>query len=357
MVNEKVQVLLSADLLDERQELIFPDIGLSSIDAYPQIKHRFAREYRSEYSAEQLATTDILLTLKPKITRASLEGLNDLCAIGRFGVGYDNVDLAACTDRDVAVYITRDAVIQPVASSIVLLVLALSHRLVSKDRAVRRGEWVASTKVLGFEPRARTVGTVGFGNIAQQAIRLLQGFGVARFLAYDPMPSTEKAAALGVELVELDQLLRESDYVLINCPLTPSTRKLIGERELALMKKDAVLINTARGPIVDEEALIAALQQNQIAGAGLDVFDQEPLSPDSPLVSLDNTILTSHSICWTNELFRDLGREAFAGALALCQGTIPPYVVNADVLEKPGFLKKLERLRSRFLKGNSLVTN
>ena len=233
------------------------------------------------------------------------------------------------------------------AESIVLMVLALSHRLVRKDRLVREGRWAESTLPLGQEPRDRVIGTIGFGNIAREAIRLLQVFAPARVLAFDPFVDPEGAATCGVELVGLDELLSLSDYVLVNCPLLPETRNLLGARELALMKPNAYLVNTARGPIVDETALVAALQSGGIAGAALDVFAQEPLPPGSPLTSLDNVILTSHSIGWTGELFRDMGRIDCEGALAIARGQVPSNVVNKEVLERPGFLRKLAGYRDR----------
>ena len=339
-----VDTILSADFLDERGALIFPDISLDSIAGEPRIRHRFLDAYLPEYEPGQLQGADVLLSLKPKVTAKSLEGITRLCAIGRFGVGYDNVDLAACTEHDIAVYITRQAVIRPVASSIVLMVLAASHNLVWKDRLIRRGEWTQTTRVLGQEPRGRVVGTVGLGNIAREALRLLRPFELERYLAFDPAVTPEAARELGVQLVSLDELFAQSDYVLINCPLTPQTRGLIGEPLLRRMKKDAVLINTARGPIIDEAGLIRVLADEAIRCAALDVFEQEPLSPLSPLLAMNNTILTSHSLCWTRELFRDMGRESLAGVLAIARGEAPANVVNPDVLTRPGFLRKLERL-------------
>jgi gluconate 2-dehydrogenase len=149
-------------------------------------------------------------------------------------------------------------------------------------------------------------------------------------------------------LVSLETVLRESDYVLINCPLTAQTRDLISENELRLMKPDAVLINAARGPIVNEASLIRALAEGWIRGASLDVFAQEPLPASSPLVELENVILTSHSVGWTEELFRDMGREDCLGALAVFHGESPRNVVNRDVLTRPGYLRKLASYRERF---------
>jgi phosphoglycerate dehydrogenase-like enzyme len=341
------KVALSADFLTEERQLIFPDIGLSVLDSEPVIDYKFVADYRAEYVPEQLAGVDVLITLKPRVTAASLQGIDQLCAVGRCGVGYDNVDLAACTEHNVAVYITPAGVVRPIASSIVLMVLALSHNLVLKDRMMREGHWVESTRRLGREPRGRVVGTVGLGNIASEAVRLLRNFDVARFLAFDPYVTPARAAELGVESVPLDDLLRQSDYVLVNCPYSAATRHLIGGREIGLMKPSAVLINTARGAIIDQEALIRALQARIIAGAGLDVFEKEPLETDSPLLKMENVILTSHSVGWTEELFRDMGRIDCEGAVAVCQGKAPASVVNKEVLERPGFQQKLRKYADR----------
>jgi phosphoglycerate dehydrogenase-like enzyme len=348
--NEGFRVGLSADFCDEQGRLIFPDLGLSLLEGVPGVSYEFLREYRPEYTRDQLAGWDVLISLKPKVTAASLKDAAMLCAIGRCGVGYDNVDLEACTQHDVAVYITPGGVVRPVAESIVLFVLGLSHNLLLKDRFVRQGRWSESTRQLGREPRRRIVGTVGLGNIASEAVRLLRVFDVARFLAFDPYLPAERATQAGVELVSLEVLLRESDYVLINCPLTPETRGLIGRKQFALMKPEAVIINTARGPIIDEGALIDALEGKRIRGAALDVFEREPLADDSPLKAMDNVILSSHSIAWTEELFRDMGRIDCQGALAVHRGEPPAHVVNSEVLNRPGFLRKLEKYRTKFAK-------
>ena len=338
----------SADFCDQHRKPVFPDIGLSLLGGIPRITHEFVREYRDTYSADQLSDYDVLISLKPRVTAQSLVGVSRLCAIGRCGVGYDNVDLQACTAHGIAVFITPGGVIRPVAESIVLSVLALSHNLVRKDRLVRQGLWTESTRLLGREPRQRIVGTIGLGNIASEAIRLLGVFDVARFVAFDPYAPAERATQLKVEMVSLEELLRVSDYVLVNCPLTPQTRGLLGKPQFALMKPDAVLINTARGAIVDESALIEALENGRIGGAALDVFEKEPLSPGSPLATMENVILTSHSIAWTEELFRDMGRIDCEGALAVYRGEAPEHVVNPEVLNSPAFVQKLAKYKAAF---------
>jgi len=337
----------SADFCQQDGTPTFPNIGLDLLESIPGLFYEFIMEYRPEYAPSQLSGFDVLISLKPKITAQSLEGNTRLCAIGRCGVGYDNVDLHACTEHGIAVFITPGGVVRPVAESILLMVLALSHRLLEKDRMVRKGRWAESAHRLGREPRDRVVGTIGLGNIAAETVRLLKVLNVRRFLAFDPYASEQRSAELGVKLVPLDELLENSDYVLVNCPLTPETRGLIGAKQLARMKRDAVLVNTARGTVVDEGALIKALQAGTIAGAALDVFEQEPLPADSPLTLMENVILTSHSIAWTEELFRDMGRIDCEGALAIYRGEPPNNVVNREVLSNPIFLEKLERMKTR----------
>lgn len=344
------RVGLSADFLDEQRQLIFPDIGLNLLESTSGLTHEFLPTYQAEYTSEQLAGWDVLISLKPRVTEASLKGIEQLCAIGRCGVGYDNVDLAACTERNIAVYITPQGVVRPMAESIVLFILALSHNLVRKDRMVRDGRWVESTRTLGREPRDRVIGSVGFGNICTETFRLLRAFGPALLLAHDPFVSDEAIRAAGAEPAGFEDIFRQSDYVLINCPLNPQTRKLVGAAQLAMMKPSAFLINTARGPIVDESALIEALQERRLAGAALDVFEAEPLPAGSPLMTLDNVILTSHSLGWTEELFRDMGRIDCEGALAVMRGNAPANVVNRAVLDRPEFRRKLDSYRERFVR-------
>jgi phosphoglycerate dehydrogenase-like enzyme len=339
------RVGLSADFLGDDGTPVFPDIGLGLLEGVPNLRYEFMRHYSAEYSPSQLDSFDVVISLKPRVTPQSLDGVNRLCAIGRCGVGFDNVDLDACTAHDVAVYTTPAGVVRPMAESIVLLVLALSHNLVRKDRLMREGRWAESTRPLGREPRERTIGTIGLGNIASEAFRLLRMFGPARLVAYDPYCNAEIVRSLGGEMLSLDQVLAVSDYLLINCPLNVSTRGMIGARELRLMKPQAYLINTARGPIVDEAALIQALREGIIRGAALDVFEKEPIDSASPLLTMDSIILTSHAIGWTEELFRDMGRIDCEGALAIRRGEVPASVVNPAVLDRPGFQSKLQAKR------------
>src|SRR5258708_10002582 len=166
---DQFRVGFSADFLDDHGSLVFPDLGLSLLDGVPGLSYEFLKEYRGEYVPEQLRDLDVLITLKPRVTAASLTGVERLCAIGRCGVGYDNVDVAACTANDIALYITPTAVVRPVAESIVRFVLAPSHNLVTKDRLVRQGRWGERTPKLRAEPPGRRLGAGGPGNIPGEA--------------------------------------------------------------------------------------------------------------------------------------------------------------------------------------------
>jgi phosphoglycerate dehydrogenase-like enzyme len=262
--------------------------------------------------------------------------------LARFGVGYDTVDVGACTEHGVLLTITPDGVRRPVATSVLAFLLALSHKMFVKDRITREGRWGEKLAQMGVGLVGRTLGIVGFGNIGREVARLARPFDL-RVIAADPYVTREQAAAAGGELVELDALLRAADFVSINCNLTDETRHLIDARRLALMKPTAYLINTARGPVVDEPALIAALRERRIAGAGIDVFEQEPPDPRNPLFALDNVILAPHAICWTDECFLNNGRSAIQSILDVAAGRLPRHIVNRAVVDSPRLKEKMRR--------------
>jgi phosphoglycerate dehydrogenase-like enzyme len=259
-------------------------------------------------------------------------------------VGYDSVDVEACTQADVAVIIAAGAVDYSVAEATVGWMIALGHHLRIKDQLVRTGQWEQRSQYMGLELRDRRLGVVGLGGIARATIELLRPFRMQPPRAYDPFADPAVAARLGVELVTLDELLKTADFVSLHCPLNAQTRGLIGRRELALMKPAAYLINVARGGIVDEDALYDALESGQIAGAAIDCFADEPLTAPHRFGKLANVLLAPHSIAWTNELFRDIGRSACQAMVDLSLGRQPKGVVNPAVFERPGFQAKWQRL-------------
>jgi phosphoglycerate dehydrogenase-like enzyme len=222
--------------------------------------------------------------------------------------------------------------------------LALAKRLPEQERLVRAGRWDRQAAVLGSEILGRTVGIVGLGHSGRELLRLLAPFAM-RVLAYSPRADPALALAQGVRLVELDVLLAESDFVSLHCRLTAETRGLIGARQLALMKPSAFLINIGRGELVDQPALVAALRDRTIAGAGLDVFDVEPLPVDDPLVRLDNVILTPHWLASTTDVWAATGRAMAEGILRAARGEPPENIVNPEVLDRAEFVRKLARFR------------
>jgi phosphoglycerate dehydrogenase-like enzyme len=285
-----------------------------------------------------------VIVLTPRVTAASVSRAENLLAIGRFGVGYDSVDVAACTQADVLVFITAGAVDRSVAEAVVGWMIALTHHTRTKDMLVRTGQWDARSQYMGCELRDRTMGVIGLGGIARATLALLAGFGMRPPLAFDPFVDRAVAETLGVRLVTLDELLCESDFVSVHCPLNEQTRGLIGARELALMKPTAYLINTARGGIVDEDTLYRLLDERRIAGAALDCFAQEPVTTPQRFGALDNVLLAPHSIAWTNELFRDIGRAVCQGMVDLSLGRRPKGVVNHAIFDRAGFRAKWQRL-------------
>jgi phosphoglycerate dehydrogenase-like enzyme len=318
----------------------YRDMGLSVFAPHAHIRQCRFEEHRAVIGADQIGDAQGVVVLTPAVTAASVAEAPDLLAVGRFGVGYDAVDVNACTQADVVVFIAAGAVDHSVAEATVGWMIALTHHTRIKDRLLRDGQWDQRSHYMGRELRDRTFGAIGLGGIARKTVALLNGFGMRQPVAFDPYVTQTK----GVRLTSLDELLSTADFVSLHCPLTERTRNLIGRRELALMKPDAYLINTARGGIVDENALLEALRDRRIAGAAIDCFAEEPATRPHPLAALDNVLLAPHSIAWTDELFRDIGRAVCQGMVDLSQGRKPRGVVNPQVFEHRGFQQKWARL-------------
>jgi phosphoglycerate dehydrogenase-like enzyme len=339
----KFIVALTADFYDRNGAPKYQDLGLSVLSANPRIEQRVFADHRKEIESDQIGDAQGVVVLTPSVTARTVANAGELLVIARFGVGYDAVDVPACTAAEVLVTITTGAVDRSVAEATVGWMIALSHHFRVKDKLVRTGEWDRRSDFMGTELRERTLGVVGLGGIARKTIELLRPFGMNPPLAFDPFLKPEAASQLGVRLTNLEALLRESDFVSLHCPLNNSTRGLIGADQLALMKPSAYLINTARGGIADENALYDALKSRRIAGAALDCFAQEPVTTPHRFGELENVILAPHSIAWTGELFRDIGRAACGVMLDLSQGKRPKGVLNPEVFDKPGFQPKWKR--------------
>jgi phosphoglycerate dehydrogenase-like enzyme len=335
---------ITRDFLKPDGSLGFGDIGLELLDEQPGLAREFLSEQHGELPREVADQYDALLVLAPKVTAATVEGCRRLALVARFGVGYDNVDVPACTRNCVMLSITPDGVRRPVASSVLAFLLALAHRLPIKDRLTREGRWKERLDHMGLGLTGKTLGVIGLGNIGREVFRLAAPLEM-RHVGHDPHVTREQTAAAGIEWLALDELLATADFVVICCALTKETHHLLGARRLALMKPTSFVINVARGPIVDQAALTAVLKERRIAGAALDVFEQEPIDARDPLLALDNVILAPHAICWTDECFLNNGRSAVRSILDVAAGRIPQFVVNREVLQQPGLVAKLHQQR------------
>ena len=274
-------------------------------------------------------------------TEEVLSKLERCRVLVRYGVGYDTIDVDAASRHNILVVNIPDFCMPEVANHALALLLDCAKKISRLDRWMRTGGWQGGRAPF-LSPmgpiHGETVGLVGFGQIARTFHRRVAALDM-KVLAYDPFVSQELAASLNVELVSLEELLRRSDYVSIHVPLMAATKGLINAEKLALMKPSAYLINTSRGPVVDETALIAALQDGQIAGAGLDVFEHEPLSNDSPLLRMENVTVTPHTASYADETFRIMFRRVGEEAALTLRGQMPNTPVNGTIKPNLTWLK------------------
>jgi len=281
-----------------------------------------------------VADADGLIVQWVKITRQVMDKLTKCRVISRYGIGVDMVDLEAATEHGVMVCNVPDYCIEEVSTHTITFLLSLNRHLMILHAHVSSGKWGGVPGGAPSRLAGQVIGVVGLGNIGREVARKAGCLGL-KVLGHDPYLAPEVAKALGIELVGLKDLLRRSDYVSLHCPLTDETRHLIAQAQLALMKPSAYLINMARGPVVDQLALYQALTVGTIKGAALDVFEQEPPSPDDPLLKLDNVILTPHAASWTAEAGAQLRRDAARNVVTVLQGKLPKSIVNRKALGLP----------------------
>ena len=330
------KVGVTRDLLTAKGEPAVGTRAFEKLKAGRDIVWEWIPEDLTEITPDVAARYDGLYLNLPKLTAASVA--RDDCRLkiaARNGVGYDSVDLAAASRRGIVVTNTPIAVRRPVAVATLTLVFALAGRLFKKNEIVRQGRWNARTDYMGQGLTTRTLGLVGAGSIGQEIIKLAAPF-FGRIVAADPYADAGRIKALGADLVPLDTVMREADFVVVCCLLNKDTQHLINAERLALMKPTAYFLNVGRGPITDEKALIATLKAGRIAGAGLDVTEQEPIEPDNPLLGMENVIITPHALCWTDECFHDIASAALKSIAEVSWGRRPVHVVNPDVYDKRG---------------------
>jgi len=340
--HEPFRIGVTRDLRRPDGTLAFAPFDLGALEV-DHVEWKFLEEDARPLTPQLLTGIDGLYHFSAPVTADSVRGVDRLAVLARHGVGLDFVDVAACTERGIAVTITPDGVTRPMASAAATLVLALAHRLRERDRALHEGDWGQGRFAPpGIGLNGRALGVIGYGRIGREVVRLLAPWGM-RVLVTQRTPVAED----GVSYVPLEVLLAEADVIVIACPLTDETRGLLDARRLSLMKPTAFLVNVARGAIIDQHALVEALRDGRLAGAGVDVVDPEPLPAGDPLLELPNVVGAPHSLGYTDELLRGCVGGACEALLAVAAGRVPPHLVNPDVLANPLFTSKLAPFAAR----------
>ncbi len=321
---------IAAPLSDEADVIIKAGIELMDIDAATE-----------DEIIEKARDADVVFIVRTEFTRRVFENLPKLRAVIRCGVGYDNIDVDAATDNKVLVVNIPDFCFEEVSNHAIVLLIACAKKMVQLDHSLKTAGWKASRQVL--DPMGsiwgQTLGIVGCGNIGRMTARKARCFGL-QVIGSDPYVDRTLAGESGITLKSLPEVMRESDYVSLHPCLNQETFHLIGEEELALMKPSAYLINTSRGSVVDEPALIRALQDKKIAGAGLDVFEKDPIDPDNPLLKMDRVIVTPHSASYCEASFKRLRISVGEEAVRVASGKWPKHVVNRGVEPKVNLVRE-----------------
>jgi phosphoglycerate dehydrogenase-like enzyme len=334
-MTDKFRVGLTRDILDKRGEPAFGLAALEILDRAANVDWEYLPQLAPEIDANHAARYDAIYVNIARVPAAAVARADQrLRVIARHGVGYDTVDVAAMTRAGVLVTHTPTSMPRPVATTALTFILALAGKLFLKDRLTRSGRWHERMDNMGVGLTGRTLGVIGAGRIGQEILRMARTFDL-KLIAADPFANDIELNYVGARKVELPDLLHEADFVVVACLLNERTRHLIGAKEFALMRPSAYFINVARGPIVDEPALIHALRERRIAGAALDVFEQEPVAPTNPLLDMDNVIVTPHSLCWTDECFHNMASTGLKSIVDALSGRVPEFVVNREALNHP----------------------
>lgn len=296
---------------------------------YELIRNNTGRPLKAEEIIEMAADVDALLVGIDQVTAEVINKLPRLKVISKYGEGVDNIDLEAAAKRGIPVTNTPGVNTEAVADLAVGLMLCAARQIAAAHEATQEGLWKRFT---GTSLYRKTVAVLGTGKIGRAVARRLKGFDV-KFLFYDIAPDPDFAGEMGGKYAELEEIWQQADYISLNLPLLPSTRNLIGEEQLKSMKPNAILVNTARGGIIDEEALVKALQEGWIRGAALDAFSSEPLDNDE-LRTAPNLVLTPHIGAYTEEAITAMGMEAANNVIAVLEGRSPSNIVNQRLLQE-----------------------
>jgi len=321
---------------NKKFKIIITDCDHPSVE----IEKKILSEINPELTLETCKTEEDVIAVASDVdgiinqyapfTRKVIKSLNRCKIIARYGVGVDNIDVEAATENNIIVANVPDYCLDEVSTHAIALMLDCARGITSLDRKVRDKKWDFTLAKPLFRTKGKILGLFGLGRIARMVAQKASGFGL-RIIAYDPYVSK---VDIGVKLVELSQLLTDSDFLSIHVPLTDETRHSFSENELRTMKKTSYLVNTSRGPIVDEKALYVALKEKWIAGAALDVMEKEPPDWEDPLLKLDNIIMTPHISFYSEESYVELKTKVAESVRAVLKGELPRAMVNPQVIKR-----------------------
>lgn len=321
---------------DFEYESLQPEIDVLSELDVELVKAQCKTE---EEVIEACRDADGMINQYAPITRKVIGNLTQCKVIARYGVGVNTIDVDAATEHGIVVGNVTDYSIDEVSDHAFALLLALARKVVKLNAEVKAGVWDFNIGKPAFRLRGRTLGLIGLGRIPQALAKKAQAFGI-KVVAYDPFMPAEAAKELEVELLSLNEVCEVSDFVSVHAPLMETTKGMISDEQFLKMKKEAFIINTARGPVIDESALIRALEAGQIAGAGLDVAEVEPMLRDNPLLEMENVIITPHIAWYSEESELELKRKTARNVVDVLSGFYPDYLFNRDVKEKINLREK-----------------
>lgn len=312
-------------LITPRSFASFSDKPLKMLTerGYKVKRNNTGRPYKKEEMLKLIRDVDGIIIGIDELSAEIIEEANELKVISKYGIGLDNIDMNMVTNKKIVVTNTPTANVDAVADLTFGLILSLARRIPEANKKTKSGKW---EKIIGKSIWKKTIGIIGLGKIGRQVVKRAQGFEM-NILAFDIVKDKKFAQKYGIKYVNLEKLLQKSDYITIHIPLNDATRNMISYEELEKIKKEAFLINTSRGGIVDEEALYNALRNNKLRGAALDVYENEPLQ-ETPLKELDNMIMTSHIGAYTEEAIENMGIQAAQNLIDVLEGREPQNRVN-----------------------------
>ncbi len=325
----KPKVYVTRQLFDEAIEILEEH---ADVEVYEGVDDAIPRELLLEKVAD---VEGLLSLLTERIDAEVMDAAEGLRVISNYAVGYNNIDVAAATERGIYVTNTPGILTDTTADAAFALLMAAARRIPEADRHIRARGWIHAwgpRMFIGTDIHGKTLGILGMGRIGSAIAKRAKGFDM-KVIYHDLYRREDLEEELGIDYKSRDEVLREADFVSLHVPLTPETHHMIGAGELEAMKETAILINTSRGPVVDEEALYEALRDGAIAGAGLDVFEVEPINPGSPLLDLDNIVLTPHLASGSVETRTKMATTAALNLVSVLQGKEPPNLVNPEVMK------------------------